>query len=138
MNLDFDLEIVNGIGKKTKSELNENGIYSILDLLYLFPKNYEIFEENPKLLRSEEYTVIKGDLDSNPVFLKHRTNSNAIIFYLNCYGNRIKCITKINTEFAATRRATYFVGWCVKFVIITYRKVKMWVQTPTSWLILHL
>ncbi len=92
MNLDFDLEIVNGIGKKTKSELNENGIYSILDLLYLFPKNYEIFEENPKLLRSEEYTVIKGDLDSNPVFLKHRTNSNAIIFYLNCYGNRIKCI----------------------------------------------
>ena len=85
MNLDFDLEIVNGIGKKTKSELNENGIYSILDLLYLFPKNYEIFEENPKLLRSEEYTVIKGDLDSNPVFLKHRTNSNAIIFYLNCF-----------------------------------------------------
>ena len=60
--------------------------------VYLFPKNYEIYEENPKLLRSEEYTVIKGDLDSNPVFLKHRTNSNAIIFYLNCYGNRIKCI----------------------------------------------
>ncbi len=92
MNLDYDISIVRGIGLKTKEELNTSGIYTILDLLYSFPKAYDIYEENPKLLRSEEYTVIKGSLDSNAVFIKNRTNSNAIIFYLNCYDNRIKCI----------------------------------------------
>ena len=92
MNLDIDISLLRGIGIKTKELLNENGIYTILDLLYSFPKVYDIYEENPNLLRSEEYTVIKGSLDSNAVFIKSRTNSNAIIFYLNCYGNRIKCI----------------------------------------------
>lgn len=92
MNLDFDVSLIRGIGLKTKEELNKNGIYSVIDLLYSFPKSYDIYEENPKLLRTEEYTVIKGSLDSNAVFIKSRINSNAIIFYLNCYGNRIKCI----------------------------------------------
>ncbi len=92
MNLDYDLSIVKGIGNKTQDRLNENGIYTVKDLLFSFPKSYDIYEENPSLLRSEKSTVIKGELDSNPVFIKHRTNSNAIIFYLLCYGNRIKCI----------------------------------------------
>lgn len=92
MQFDYDVSIIKGIGKKTKEELNENNIYTVKDLLYFFPKTYDIFEENPKLLRSEEYTLIKGTLDSNPVFIKKRTNSNSIIFYLNCYDNRIKCI----------------------------------------------
>ena len=90
---DYDISIVKGIGKKIKEKLNEKNIYNVNDLLYYFPKKYDIFEENPTLLRSEEYTVIKGDLDSNPVFIKKRTNSYSIIFYFNCYGNRIKCIT---------------------------------------------
>ncbi len=92
MGVDLDLSIVKGIGKKTLSELNNNEIYTVKDLLYAFPKTYDIYEENPELLRSEQMTVIKGELDSNPVFLKKRTNSNAIIFYLNCYSMRIKCI----------------------------------------------
>ena len=88
----LELSIVKGIGKKTLSVLNDNNIYSINDLLYFFPKSYDIFEENPSLLRSEEFTLIRGHIDSNPVFLKQRRNSNAIIFYFSCYGNRIKCI----------------------------------------------
>ena len=88
----LELSIVKGIGKKTLSVLNDNNIYSINDLLYFFPKSYDIFEENPSLLRSEEFTLIRGRIDSNPVFLKQRRNSNAIIFYFSCYGNRIKCI----------------------------------------------
>ena len=90
---DYDISIVKGIGKKIKEKLNEKNIYNVVDLLYYFPKKYDIFEENPNLLRSEEYTVIKGNLDSNPVFIKKRRNSYSIIFYFNCYGNRIKCIT---------------------------------------------
>lgn len=92
MQFDYDVSIIKGIGKKTKEELNENNIYTVKDLLYFFPKTYDIFEENPKLLRSEELTLIKGTLDANPVFIKKRMNSNSIIFYLNCYDNRIKCI----------------------------------------------
>ena len=90
--MSLELSIIKGIGKKTLSALNENNIYSINDLLYYFPKSYDIFEENPSLLRSEEFTLIRGYIDSNPVFLKQRKNSNAIIFYFSCYGNRIKCI----------------------------------------------
>lgn len=92
MNVDYDISIVRGIGTKTEEELHKIGIKKVQDLLYLFPKSYDIFEENPELLRSEQYTLIKGIIDSNPIFLKHRTNSNAIIFYFSCYGNRIKCI----------------------------------------------
>ena len=81
MNLDYDISIIRGVGAKTEEELHKIGIKKVQDLLYLFPKSYDIYEENPELLRSEQYTLIKGIIDSNPVFLKHRTNSNAIIFY---------------------------------------------------------
>lgn len=44
MNINEDISIVKGIGTKTKETLNKCGIFTILDFLLYFPREYEINE----------------------------------------------------------------------------------------------
>lgn len=88
----MELKNIKGIGEKTIESLNDANIFSVSDLLYSFPKNYLIFEEEPSLLFNGCDTLIKGILTSKPYFIKYRVNTYAITFFINAYNNRVKCI----------------------------------------------
>ena len=77
------LKDIKGFGDKTISYLNKLGIYTPLDLLYCFPRDYEEFR-SPKLISNVkigDIETIKVKLLSKPrVFYKGRFN----ITYVNC------------------------------------------------------
>lgn len=77
------LKDIKGFGDKTVSYLNKIGIYTIFDLLYCFPRDYEEFR-TPKLISNVklgDIETIKVKLLSKPrVFYKGRFN----ITYVNC------------------------------------------------------
>ncbi len=55
------LKHLKGVGPKTVLELNNEGIYSVNDLIYRFPKDYLIFEHNPLgLLESKDVFEIRN------------------------------------------------------------------------------
>lgn len=88
----MELKDVRGIGAKTLEHFNNEGITSIEEALYTFPKEYTIYEIKNEILLSGEFICIEGILDSNPVFLKYRRNVNAIIFYLIVNNQKVKCV----------------------------------------------
>ncbi|WP_127836394.1 ATP-dependent DNA helicase RecG [Clostridium prolinivorans] len=75
MDVYSDIEIIKGIGPKTKKILNQCGIYTIMDLLLYFPRDYEKISKNVsnnvKLGQKSIFncTVIKIDKD-----IKTKTN----------------------------------------------------------------
>lgn len=89
----MELKDVRGIGSKTLEHFNSEGITSIEEALYTFPKEYKIYEIKNESLLSGEFICIEGFLDSNPVFLNYRRHVNAIIFYLIVNNNqKVKCV----------------------------------------------
>lgn len=88
----MELKDLRGIGEKTLFYLNEDGIYSIQDLLLTFPKSYTIYEiQNDNLLLCIP-VCISAIIDSKPVFLKYRRNVNTVIFYVLVNNIRLKCV----------------------------------------------
>lgn len=88
----MELKDVRGIGTKTIEYFNNEGITSIDDALYTFPKEYTIYEVKNENLLSGEFVCIEGILDSSPVFLNYRRNVNTIIFYLIVNNLKVKCV----------------------------------------------
>lgn len=86
------LSEIKGIGSKTEALLANEGIISIKDLLYAFPKTYTLYELNHDLLFKGEYTTIEGNLDSSPAFIKYRKSVNAVIFYILINNIKLKCL----------------------------------------------
>ena len=71
----------------------EINVYNIMDLIYTFPKTYNVFEVNNNTdIFCGELVTIKTSLVSSPVFIKYQLRVNAIIFYISYNNNRIKCI----------------------------------------------
>lgn len=79
MNIYDDIAYVKGVGPKMAEKLNKCGIYSILDLLLYFPRDYDIikvgsnlenFNENDKVILECRVKSIKPDI---------RTKTNKII-----------------------------------------------------------
>lgn len=88
----MELKDVRGIGVKSLEYFNNDGILTIEDALYTYPKSYTIYEIKNDFVFSGEYLCISGILDSNPVFLKYRRNVNSIIFYIIVNNYKVKCV----------------------------------------------
>ena len=59
MNLTMDIKYLKGVGPKMKEELNKIGVFSFLDLLLYFPRDYESVNiQNDKNEWEENSTVI--------------------------------------------------------------------------------
>lgn len=86
------LKDVKGIGTKTLEILNQNGITTIKDLIYYFPKSYEIYEENINSFNAGEKTIISGVLVTNPVFAKYNIKTSITIFYIRYNNRKLKCV----------------------------------------------
>lgn len=89
----MEFKDIKGIGEKTIKALMEINVYNIMDLIYTFPKTYNVFEVNNNTdIFCGELVTIKTNLVSSPVFIKYQLRVNAIIFYISYNNNRIKCI----------------------------------------------
>lgn len=83
---------VKGIGQKSLAALKKENINTINDLIYRYPKEYIIYEENKDFMSTDLKSLIIGDVLSSPYFIKLPTGVNAIIFYINAYGIKLKCL----------------------------------------------
>ncbi|MGM9969140.1 MAG: ATP-dependent DNA helicase RecG [Anaeroplasma sp.] len=88
----MELSEIKGIGKITLEALSSNNINSINDLLFCFPKTYLSYDVNPDLLFTENYTCIECEVISRPVCIKYKKTINTILFYVNAYGYKLKCV----------------------------------------------
>lgn len=89
----MQLKDIRGIGDKTLVHLESEGINTIEELLFTFPKSYFVYELNNDFIFSGNYVTINAILDTSPVFIKYRKNVNAIVFYAKTNGYRIKCVS---------------------------------------------
>ena len=83
---------IKGIGKKTLEALEKENISTVHDVLYHFPEEYIIYEENKNYFDTDLKSLIKGNVISSPYFIKMPSGVNAIIFYINAYGYKLKCL----------------------------------------------
>ena len=87
------LKLLNGVGPKTLDELNNEGVYTVSDLLYRFPRDYLVFSHSPEKVFECVDTYIEGYVDSNVAIFKHKGESYAFSFYLKYDNVRLKmCI----------------------------------------------
>ena len=84
------LKLLNGVGPKTLDELNNEGVYTVNDLLYRFPRDYLVFSHTPEKVFECVDTYIEGYVDSNVAIFKHKGESYAFSFYLKYDNVRLK------------------------------------------------
>ncbi len=87
----MDLNDIKGLGPKKIAKLNNEGIYNIKDLIFKFPKEYQIYEENIDLFYAGEMVLIKGIITSRPTLIRIKGKTFVTIIYLNYMNNKIKC-----------------------------------------------
>ena len=68
----MDLKNVKGIGPKTLEKLNSEGIYSEEDLIFRFPKKYDIFEVTNESIYTGNPVSVNAFIVSKPYFIKYR------------------------------------------------------------------
>ena len=86
----MELKMLKGVGPKTISEFNNEGIYTIDDLIRFFPKSYLIFEFDKEKLMNQEDVYIEGYIDSSISYFKYKKNVFAFSFYLKSSDLRLK------------------------------------------------
>lgn len=61
LNLNSDISDLKGVGPKAKEALNKCGIFTLLDLLLYFPRDYEVINsvKNAGEIKSEEKVILK-------------------------------------------------------------------------------
>lgn len=89
MNLNGDIKFLKGVGPKMKEELNKAGIFTVLDLLLYFPRDYEGVTYNNDFRKWEDAasTIVEGIYTRKVE--EFRTKSNKVIIVLefkNEYG----------------------------------------------------
>ena len=63
------IENIKGIGTKTVQILNDNNIFTSIDLLEYYPFRYNVLKRsNIKELSDEDKIIIDGRIESIPVF----------------------------------------------------------------------
>ncbi|MBQ9520032.1 MAG: ATP-dependent DNA helicase RecG [Acholeplasmatales bacterium] len=88
----MELLDIKGLGKKRIEKLNNEGIYSISDLLLRFPKTYQVYEPRIDNIYVNEVIYLEGMVDSSPSMFKFRGRSYAISFRLLLDNNvKIRC-----------------------------------------------
>ena len=94
MNIYTTVNNIKGVGLKSTEKLNEVGIFSILDLLLYFPRDYEFVNGNNSINEIDENE--KQILKCNMVKLKgdFRTKTGKIITTIEFNYKGIKVIAK--------------------------------------------
>ncbi|MDD3048699.1 MAG: ATP-dependent DNA helicase RecG [Bacilli bacterium] len=78
-----NLELIKGIGPKTKEYLNKLNIYNMDDLITHYPFRYEILKRSDVLaLNQDDKIIIDGHIESNPTLFRFRGNINKMSFRL--------------------------------------------------------
>jgi ATP-dependent DNA helicase RecG len=78
-----DLNLIKGIGPKTKSYLEKLGIYNINDLISHYPFRYDILKRSEILsLNQDDKIIIDGFIDSVPNLFRFKGNMNKMSFRL--------------------------------------------------------
>ena len=113
------LKHLKGVGPKTIIELNNEGIYSVNDLIYRFPKDYLIFEHNPLGLLESKDVYLEGIVDSTISYFKYRNNVFAFSFYLKYDNVRLKMSIFSNIYVGLKIKQGDFIG-----VYGKYNKIK--------------
>ncbi len=88
----MELKNVKGIGPKTLEKLNNEGIYTSLDLIFRFPKKYDIFEVTNDSIYEGASVTVNALIVTRPYFIKYRGNVTTAIFYAMINNEKIKCI----------------------------------------------
>ena len=88
----MELKNVKGIGPKTLEKLNNEGIYTSLDLIFRFPKKYDIFEVTNDSIYEGISVTVNALIVTRPYFIKYRGNVTTAIFYAMINNEKIKCI----------------------------------------------
>ena len=100
MHWNSELTNVKGIGEKTVKLFQKLGLYTVRDLLYYFPKDYEKFEE-PKSISEVEHggiVTIRAKIPNQNMELRKAGRLVLLKFYLIEEGKRVD-ITYFNMAF---------------------------------------
>ena len=121
--LKIDIQYVKGIGPKKAYKLNKLGIFTLKDLLYYFPRQYEDRNNLKKIadLKNEDKATVKGIISnistSNPkkgmtltkVDIKDETGFAKLVFFNQPYisntfrsGDAVLVFGKVKKEFKNT------------------------------------
>lgn len=74
---------VKGVGKKTEEILNNNGIYTVSDMLFNYPKKYDSFKEDNLLFAVDKTDVTTvGIVATLPIVVDHRGSLKSLQFKL--------------------------------------------------------
>ena len=78
-----NIETINGIGPKISEEFHKAEIYTIEDLLYYYPKRYQIIKRTDmSKVIDQEKVMIDGIVDSKPTIISMNSKLKRIIFRL--------------------------------------------------------
>lgn len=84
MDVNDDIEVLKGIGPKTKKMLNSCGIYKILDLILYFPRDYEVSKFCYDINEAEENSIItikaKVDQIKKDIYVRKNMIITTIVF----------------------------------------------------------
>ncbi|AQW25236.1 ATP-dependent DNA helicase RecG [Clostridium perfringens] len=94
MNIYDDIGLVKGVGPKLKERLNKVGIFTVLDLLLYFPRDYEFLNDDISLNGdiSDEKAILKCKVQSYGSSI--RTRNGKTLTTINFTYNNLKVIGK--------------------------------------------
>ena len=87
------IDILKGLGAKYVSLLNEQGIYTIKDLLLAYPHRYESFiPEDIYHIRNFNKVTLVGTVISTVSYQRHRNNLSSLSFNMLCNDQSVKVL----------------------------------------------
>ena len=94
INIYDDIGLVKGVGPKLKERLNKVGIFTVLDLLLYFPRDYEFLNDDISLNgdTSDEKSILKCKVQSYGSSI--RTRNGKTLTTINFTYNNLKVIGK--------------------------------------------
>ncbi|MDK7626913.1 ATP-dependent DNA helicase RecG [Clostridium perfringens] len=94
INIYDDIGLVKGVGPKLKERLNKVGIFTVLDLLLYFPRDYEFLNDDISLNgdTSDEKAILKCKVQSYGSSI--RTRNGKTLITINFTYNNLKVIGK--------------------------------------------
>lgn len=94
INIYDDIGLVKGVGPKLKERLNKVGIFTVLDLLLYFPRDYEFLNDDISLNgdTSDEKAILKCKVQSYGSSI--RTRNGKTLTTINFIYNNLKVIGK--------------------------------------------
>ncbi|ERI92868.1 ATP-dependent DNA helicase RecG [Clostridiales bacterium oral taxon 876 str. F0540] len=91
MKLQDDIGSIKGVGPKTKGMLNSCGIYSALDLLLYFPRNYEkVYIQNESLNANTGMTILNCSVLKIDRDIRTKNNKVITTVIFKCGNNILK------------------------------------------------